>query len=95
MESLNKLTEKFQVMDWPGNYLDLNPIQNGWSFVKLKLKDDMAITSLLKLIEAIKMMCVRYLLLTYFYPPSTDSLFAPLKSKDLKKTNNLNINTKR
>ena len=66
MDSLNQLKDKFQVMDWPGNSPDLNPIENCWSFMKLKLKDDRAITSLPKLIEAIKMMWVRDLPQSYF-----------------------------
>jgi hypothetical protein len=31
---------EFQVMDWPGNPPDLNPIENCWSFMKAKLKED-------------------------------------------------------
>ncbi len=27
-------------MDWPGNPPDLNPIENCWSFMKAKLKED-------------------------------------------------------
>lgn len=64
MEKLKDLDIK--TMDWPGNSPDLNPIENCWSFMKAKLKDDYTITSLPKLIEAIKMMWVRELPLDYF-----------------------------
>ncbi len=46
-------------MDWPGNYLDLNPIENCWGYLKSKLKNERAVTSLPKLIKAIKMMRVK------------------------------------
>jgi hypothetical protein len=50
--------KEFQVMDWPGNSPDLNPIENFWSFMKYKLKSDRAVTSLPKMIQALKMMLV-------------------------------------
>jgi transposase len=36
--------QNIEVMDWPGNSPDLNPIENVWSYMKNKLKDK-AITS--------------------------------------------------
>jgi hypothetical protein len=30
--------QDFKVMDWPGNSLDLNPIENYWNPMKNKLK---------------------------------------------------------
>jgi hypothetical protein len=45
--------QDFQVIDWPGNSLDLNPIENCWNHLKnmLKKKDT---SSVPKLISAIK-----------------------------------------
>jgi transposase len=45
---------KVSVMDWPGNSLDLNPIENLWSILKAKLKKNHQMTSLPQLIQAIK-----------------------------------------
>jgi transposase len=64
IESLKK--EKFTVLEWPGNSPDFNPIENCWSFMKKKLKEDHTITSLPKLIEAIKRMWVRDIPKEYF-----------------------------
>lgn len=50
--------KKIAVMDWPGNSPDLNPIENLWSILKKKLKDDHTITSIPKLQEAIKRLWV-------------------------------------
>ncbi len=36
--------QNIEVMDWPGNSPDLNPIKNVWSYMKKKVKDK-AITS--------------------------------------------------
>jgi transposase len=47
------------VMDWPGNSPDLNPIENLWAIMKGKLKKVPNITSMPLLIKAIKMMWVR------------------------------------
>ena len=58
--------QEFQVMDWPGNSPDLNPIENVWAEMKRKLKKDHMITSLPLLIRAIKMMWVRDLPPKYF-----------------------------
>jgi transposase len=52
----NFLADKpFQVIDWPGNSPDLNPIENCWNYMKekLKLKDT---SSLPKLINEIKIL---------------------------------------
>jgi transposase len=51
--------KRVDVMDWPGNSPDLNPIENLWSIMKKKLKEDHTITSLNKLQDAIKKMWVQ------------------------------------
>jgi hypothetical protein len=66
MGRLKEMENKFKVMDWPGNSPDLNPIENCWAYMKRKLKRDSTITSLPKLITAIKMMWVRDMPLAYF-----------------------------
>lgn len=38
MAFLREKEESFSIMDWPGNSPDLNPIENVWSYMKLKLK---------------------------------------------------------
>ena len=53
-------------MDWPGNSPDLNPIENCWSYMKKRLKDDHTITSSLKLEMAIKKMWVMDMDARYF-----------------------------
>lgn len=61
------LKEKnIKVLDWPGNSPDLNPIENCWSFMKKKLKEDHTITSVPKLMHAIKMMFVTDMPKAYF-----------------------------
>jgi transposase len=30
--------KKLEVIDWPGNSLDLKPIENCWNYIKEKLK---------------------------------------------------------
>jgi transposase len=64
MDSLKK--QKLNVLEWPGNSPDLNPIENCWSFMKKKLKEGHTITSLPKLIAAIKRMWVRDIPKEYF-----------------------------
>ncbi len=49
MEVLKK--EKFLILDWPVNSPNLNPIENCWSHMKRKLKDDHTITSVSKRIR--------------------------------------------
>jgi transposase len=50
----NYLEDKeIEVMDWPGNSPDLNPIENLWNQMKIKLKKK-AITSVAVLKEEIK-----------------------------------------
>jgi transposase len=41
--------KRIAVVNWPGNSHDLNPIENLWSIIKKRLKDDHTITSLPKL----------------------------------------------
>ncbi len=38
MVYLKEKEDEFTVMDWPGNSPDLNPIENVWAHIKLKLK---------------------------------------------------------
>ncbi len=66
MRKLKEMEEEFRVMDWPGNSPDLNPIENCWEYIKSKLKNDGAVTSLPKLIHAIKMMWVKDMPIDYF-----------------------------
>jgi hypothetical protein len=51
--------EEFVILDLPGISLDLNPTENGWSYMKKKLKANSNITYLPKQVEAIKLMLVR------------------------------------
>jgi transposase len=64
MEVLKK--EKFSILNWPGNSPDLNPIKNCWSHIKRKLKEDHTITSVPKMMQAIKKMWVRDMTRDYF-----------------------------
>jgi transposase len=64
MEVLKK--EKFSILDWPGNSPDLNPIENCWSHMKRKLKEDHTITSVPKLMQAIKKMWLKDMTRDYF-----------------------------
>jgi transposase len=66
MDHLKEFKKEFGILDWPGNSPDLNPIENCWSHMKRKLKDNGNITSLPKLIEAIKLMWVTDMPLNYF-----------------------------
>jgi hypothetical protein len=66
MSFLKQSQEEFSIIDWPGNSPDLNPIENCWSHMKRKLNGDRNITSLPKLMEAIKMMWVQDMSLDYF-----------------------------
>lgn len=62
----NFLKDKpFEVMDWPGNSPDLNPIENAWSYMKnqLRKKD---ISSVPKLSEEIKLMWTKDMSRAYF-----------------------------
>ena len=49
--------QPFQIIDWPGNSPDLNPIENCWAFMKNKLKQK-DVSSVPKLIHEIKMLWV-------------------------------------
>jgi transposase len=51
--------ERFSILDCHGNSPDLNPIENFWSHMKRKLKEDHTITSVPKLMQAIKKMWLR------------------------------------
>ena len=55
----------FEIMDWPGNSPDLNPIENAWNYMKnqLKKKD---ISSVPKLTEEIKKLWVTTMKKDYF-----------------------------
>jgi hypothetical protein len=57
--------DQFPIMDWLGNSPDLNLIENCWSYMKNKFKGNSDITSLPKLMEAIKMMWVKDMRLDY------------------------------
>jgi hypothetical protein len=48
-------TQSFQIIDWPGNSPDLNPIDNCWNFMKDQLRGK-DIGSLPKLINKIKVL---------------------------------------
>jgi transposase len=50
----------FEVMDWPGNSPDLNPIEKCWNYLKQNLKDKDTV-SMDKLIAAVKMLWVKSL----------------------------------
>jgi transposase len=67
MNRLKEMKAEFSVLDWPGNSPDLNPIENCWSYMKLKLKAArFDTTSLPKLIHAIKKMWVEDMPSSYF-----------------------------
>ena len=50
---LDAMKEEFEVLDWPGNSPDLNPIENCWSHMKAKLKNMPEVASIPKLERAI------------------------------------------
>jgi transposase len=66
MSKLKEMEKEFKVLDWPGNSPDLNPIENCWAYMKAQLKKAKGVTSLPRMIEAIKMMWVRDLSQAYF-----------------------------
>jgi transposase len=66
MAFLKQSEKEFKIIDWPGNSPDLNPIENCWSYMKRKLKANTDITSLPKLVEAIKLMWVEDMAIPYF-----------------------------
>jgi transposase len=55
----------FNVIDWPGNSPDLNPIENCWSYMKGKLKDK-DIGSVPKLIKELKTLWISSISREYF-----------------------------
>lgn len=67
----------FQVIDWPGNSPDLNPIENCWNYMKTKLKKQ-DISSVPKLTQEIKMLWTMELSREYLRSLS-DSMPARLK----------------
>jgi hypothetical protein len=61
----NYLSDKpFEVMDWPGNSLDLNPTENMWNHMKNKLQAE-DISSVPKLKEALIKMWTQDITLEY------------------------------
>jgi transposase len=58
--------ERFSILDWPGNSHDFNPIENCWSHMKRKLKEDHTITSVPKMMQAIKKMWLKDMTRDYF-----------------------------
>ena len=54
-----------KIIPWPGNSPDLNPIENAWNHIKNKLQD-MEVTSVDSLKEAIKQVWVRDLDVSYW-----------------------------
>ena len=50
--------EQFEVVDWPGNSPDMNPIENCWNWMKDQLQDRDT-GSVPKLIEEIKKLWVQ------------------------------------
>ena len=55
-----------EVLDWPGNSPDLNPIENAWSYMKRHLRGLQEITSIAKLMDAIKKVWLMELDKDYF-----------------------------
>jgi hypothetical protein len=66
MSNLKEMEEEFKVLDWLGNSPDLHPVENCWAYMKAQLKKFQGVTSLPRMIEAIKMMWVRDLSQAYF-----------------------------
>jgi DDE superfamily endonuclease len=66
MDVLKSYKEEFSIQDRPDNSPELNPIENCWSVMKLKLKNNKEITSLPKLIDAIKTIWVTEMDVAYF-----------------------------
>jgi hypothetical protein len=48
--------EKFSILDWSGNSPDMNPIENCWSHMKRKLKEDHTLTSVPTKMQVMKKM---------------------------------------
>ncbi len=48
--------EKFSILDWSGNSPDMNPIENCWSHMKRKLKEDHTLTSIPTKMQVMKKM---------------------------------------
>jgi hypothetical protein len=55
----------FELIDWPGNSRDLNPIENAWNYMKNALKNE-DISSVPRLMEAIKTLWTTNLSKEYF-----------------------------
>ena len=63
MEFLN--TTGYEIIKWPGNSPDLNPIENAWAYMKRRL-DSISKSSVPVLIDEIKKMWVQDLSLDYW-----------------------------
>lgn len=57
--------QPFEVIDWPGNSPDLNPIENAWNFMKEEVKRQDT-SSVPKLVEALKKLWTTGLSQDYF-----------------------------
>jgi hypothetical protein len=57
--------QPFEIIKWPGNYPDLNPIENAWNFAKEKLKN-LYTSSIPKLKTEITRLWVEGLFLEYW-----------------------------
>lgn len=57
--------KKIEVLEWPGNSLDFNPIENAWNVIKKKMQS-CHISSISLLQERIKDICAKELSAEYF-----------------------------
>jgi len=69
----------FELIDWPGNSPDLNPIENAWNYMKNALKNE-DISSVPRLTEAIKTLWTTNLGKEYF---SSLSNYMPKRMQDV------------
>ncbi len=66
MTFLKQSEKEFSIIDWLWNSPDLNPINNCWLYMKRKLNSNSDIFSLTKLVEAIKLISVSDMGISYF-----------------------------